>query len=259
VTNHLTICSLTTDGSGNINVVSDARTLGATLLPTAQSSVAVPGDFLYGAGVGATFNRFQFDSANRASVQWTPTSGGSAQVHAWNAWNGSSAYNAFAVGGSFGGAGAWIGSSGQIGAVGGQATAGSFGVAPIVGALANQAVADALVHNFSLVASIPATGFYRISAQFYLAAGTARKILFSLSFTQGHSGNAKSVAFVATDIGGGLLWDASGSGESAAAGDATGSMLTLYLQAASTLTLRFQDASWASGTNLVSGVCERLL
>ncbi len=139
-------------------------------------------------------------------------------------------------------------------------TAGSPGVPYLVGnKLRDQTVADAAVHNFTLVSAIPVTGLYRISGQFYIAAGALRKHLFSLSFTQGHSGSATSKAFVSTNTTGGLLWDASGSGDSASAGDAVGSMMVLYLQAGSTLTLRFQDAGWTSGTNLISGVCERVI
>jgi hypothetical protein len=42
VTNHLTICSVGTDGSGNISTVTDARTLATSLLPNVSGPVYLP-------------------------------------------------------------------------------------------------------------------------------------------------------------------------------------------------------------------------
>lgn len=265
-TNSLAIASATTDGSSNINVVTDMRTTTTTLLPTFVSGTAP--QILLGAG-HATVGLGTGVSGSYAGVAESLSTPGTLVLRSALSgaaplglviatWNGSTQVQPFSVGGQFSSASTWIGSTGKVGAVAGQATAGNFGVPPIVAQLIDQAVTDTLFHSFTL-ATVPATGLYRVTAQFYIDVGTARLITLSVSFTQGHSGSATSQAFISNSAAGhGKLWDGSGTGDSAAAGDAPGSSFELYLSGGTSISVRFQDPGWTSGTDRVNAILERL-
>jgi hypothetical protein len=55
--NYLTICSVTTDASGNISIVTDARTLGATLLSSMAGTLRLPAATLAGATIWTSANQ----------------------------------------------------------------------------------------------------------------------------------------------------------------------------------------------------------
>lgn len=247
-TNSLAIAHATTDGSGNINVVTDDRITSTSLLPGA-------GGLLVGNGDVAIKSQRALNGLTLLP-QYHPA--GTAYGILFQTWDGATANNTLSVGSNVAGAYTYFGARGNLAQINLQATVGSFGVPPIVAQLIDQAVTDTLFHSFTL-ATVPATGLYRVTAQFYLDAGTARLITLSVSFTQGHSGSATSQAFISNSAAGhGKLWDGSGTGDSAAAGDAPGSRFELYLSGGTSISVRFQDPGWTSGTDRVNAILERL-
>jgi hypothetical protein len=139
-TNSLAICTVTTDGSGNISVVTDARTTATTLLSGMAGRATLPtltgltvfgsssldngaitsngsgnltatalfssGGFLnMGAAVGGIFPRVYWSTP---IVVISPPASGAANGVVFQAWDGTTSYNPFSVGGQYGAAPAWI-------------------------------------------------------------------------------------------------------------------------------------------------------
>lgn len=104
VTNHLTICSVTTDGSGNISAVTDARTLNTTILSGMAGSISFPGGALTGTSLTGTAGTLPISSQQS----------GAANGVSFKSWNGTAGVVPFSVGGQFSGAKAWIDNSGNL-------------------------------------------------------------------------------------------------------------------------------------------------
>lgn len=79
VTNHLTICQATTDGSGNILAVTDERTLNTTLLTALLGFVKIPGLLLPANQIGKTSGGDLLDGTGAAGtyIKWSNGSAGS--------------------------------------------------------------------------------------------------------------------------------------------------------------------------------------
>jgi hypothetical protein len=105
VTHHLTIASVATDGSGNISTVTDARTLGTTLLNGLlgplflANTLVLNNGFLVSGGGSLTLESRQSGAANGVI---------------FSSWDGSAGHTPFSVGGQFGSAAAWVDNSGNI-------------------------------------------------------------------------------------------------------------------------------------------------
>jgi hypothetical protein len=113
--NSLEICTVATDGSGNISTVTDARTTATTLLN------GIPG------GVGITIGQNNLYTADGGYIHhdstshWTEyksSASGAASGHIFSTWDGSAAHIPFSVGGQFGSALAWVDNSGNSTATG---------------------------------------------------------------------------------------------------------------------------------------------
>lgn len=110
VANHLTICNASTDGSGNINVVTDTRVLNTTLF-NAGGGVTIAGTFNGALGGGITSSD---DGTNHDTTIGTQRPAGTARSLLLQSWNGSAAQNAFSVGTGGFHAAAYVDDSGNL-------------------------------------------------------------------------------------------------------------------------------------------------
>jgi hypothetical protein len=110
VTHHLTIASVTTDGSGNISTVTDARTVDTTVLSGMGGNIGVPNGLNFGAAVSGARSFLRFTAG---LVQLSTPQAGSANGLVFESWTGTVGVNAFSVGGQYGSAPAWVDNSGN--------------------------------------------------------------------------------------------------------------------------------------------------
>lgn len=194
VTNHLTVCSVTTDGSGNISAVTDARVTLTTLLTDMVGGVQI-GGYLQVAGMPngkGTAPQIGYYGANNATQYWTPQSG-SVQWHEFVVWNGTATKVPLGLGSAASGnAQAWVGDNGNLGAIGGQATAGSFGAPVIVAQTVRQHVTT-VGGNVTVLSFTPsATGLYRVNGYVVMQDTAARALGFIAQWTDPDSNFAGS-------------------------------------------------------------------
>jgi hypothetical protein len=110
VTNHLTICSVTTDGSGTISTVTDARTLNFTLLPNAVHS----GGVLTLPPLNAPTINGALTFAGSSPFIISTAQSGSANGLVFKTWNGSASVTPFSVGGQYNSALSFVDSNGVV-------------------------------------------------------------------------------------------------------------------------------------------------
>ena len=196
VANHLTICTVTTDGSGNISGVTDTRPTVVTFLSGMAGGLTIGGYLQINGAPSGTGNTLQigyYAAGNRAQY-WTAQSG-AAQWHEFVTWNGSTTKVPLGIGNSAAGiAQAWFGDSGNFGAIGGQTTAGNFGAPVIVAQALNVAVPTTGVHT--ILAFLPsAVGLYRISGYAQENNGSATTLTFSVQFQDPNAGGTSTEYF----------------------------------------------------------------
>ena len=247
VTNHLTICSVTTDASSNISSVTDTRPLNVELLtamqPNGSAFVDVQALGLLAPDLGASKRGSIGHLDNTGGVFSnafffnTPMSGASAQGFYFASWNGSATQIPLSLGGNFGGAAAWIGGLGNIGAVGGQASAGSFGVPVIVAQAINQHITSTANQTLASFTP-PADGLYVAYASFVFSNGSNSTITMRAAFTDPLLGTGVHALFSTTNGFTNALAFIATPGTTVPAAP-----ITFYAKGGSAITLEFQDTT----------------
>lgn len=190
VANHLTICTVTTDGSGNISAVTDTRPLDATLLSTLSGVVRAPSLGFVGGG--------QIDYETNLVVYRPKESGATAQGHIFQTYTGSTNPNPFGVGAAASGALTSINDAGAIASVATQTTAGSFGVPVIVAQALNQTITVTSTQTLATFTP-PTNGLYMAVGYFVFHNGSNTTIFFYATYTDPVTAGNPVAAFNSTN------------------------------------------------------------
>ena len=186
--NSLAICQVTTDASGNISAVTDKRSRNTTLLPGMAGGLTFPGNLTIGNVLAATGTNGWFIQfyAPGHYVQVATPQAGAANFLLFEPWNGSAGQLALGVGSAaVGTTQAVIGDNGNVAAVAGQASAGSFGVPVIVAQALDVNVTATSAQNI-LVYTPAANGLYRISGHVHFSNGSTSAVVASVSYNDAH-------------------------------------------------------------------------
>ena len=261
VANHLTIASCTTDSSGNILAVTDARTLNSTLL------TSMLGDLIFSQSISLANGFLLFQLSDGAYIHhdtgahWTEykaSASGAASAHLFTAWDGAANQIIASIGAmDAASAPTWIGVGGTVKQVAGQAAAGNFGVPVIVAqALDVQVTSTAAV---TIVQFTPAAnGVYRVSAYIYMGNGSNADVLAYVSFVDSHNSLATNAVFtnnnsyLATTPA--TLGTATTSTTNAGL---TSNPVVVYAKAGNAIQFVYQDRT-GTPNDFVSGIIERL-
>lgn len=170
--NSLAICNVTTDGSGNILAVTDARTLNPTLL-TLAGNVKTTGQFYWGGALGGsnkqmlqmlpsdTGDNWVFNYITDFSLGWFDATTSKTPLRMFNTGGIQTDSGAIATNGS-----------GAFTKLGNVATAGSFGVPVVVAQLVRSHVIATGLATL-LTYAVTTTGVYRVSGYISLNNGSA--------------------------------------------------------------------------------------
>lgn len=183
VSNHLTLATVTTDGSGNIATVTDARQLNSTMLPAMAGLLTLPKL----GNVTATLYKAALDttSGNKEVLDITNAAAGGHHYgvfidtdDALHIFDFTGGFDTLLMRASDGG----MGIPGPLATLGGQASAGAFGV-PVIVAQAIQ-VTVTVTTNVTVLAFTPAvTGLYRVSGFVQQSNGSATTLSAAVQWT----------------------------------------------------------------------------
>lgn len=197
-TNSLAIAQVTTDASGNILAVTDERVTDTTVFIGQIGSFVIPSSLKFGAGG-------QIDYESTFLMSRTKETGGVAQAHGFQTWNGSASKNPFGIGSAAAGTfTSYVGDNGALN-LGGQASAGSFG-APVIVAQALNTHVTVTTQQTILSYTPTVTGLYRINCGFFIHNTGTIKPSVGFSYTGGNDGVVDPV-FMA--LGGGTVMNGS--------------------------------------------------
>lgn len=166
--NSLAICNVATDASGNITTVTDLRPLTAALFPAVAT---------------IELTQLEIGPINTTSGNQSLWFGAvdSHSGYAWSVYhmqNGNLRFYEY----SHGNIAAELNATGGLAEVGGQATAGNFGV-PVIVAQAKRVSVTTNGAITILTYSIPANGQYRLSGSAYVNSSVNTKPTFKYSYT----------------------------------------------------------------------------
>lgn len=193
VTNHLTIASVTTDGSSNILVVTDARPLNTTLLNGFTGLLTVGGGIFFGPTANPCL--LNLDTVGHFVNLWAPSPAGTAYSIDFHPWTGSTNSATLHLDGATGLVHVYTNltvdnsiTASKIASLGGQTTAGSFG-APVIVAQTIHTLVTATTQQSILVYTAPATGLYQVNCHIAFGNGTAQLMRAWVAYTDPDLGN----------------------------------------------------------------------
>jgi hypothetical protein len=250
VTNHLTIASCTTDGSGNINVVTDARATSTTLLSGAVGAAAFHTQVAF--SPTSTYDALNIIS-KLGTDQVVVGVGDSGYA------NGAGFY-IFAAGTDVTSGyalvdadGAGIGIPGKIKTIGGQTTAGAFGVPVTIASTGSSPIHITTTTAQQTILSItaPATGMYRANLSIYVGGTTPATITAAAKYFSGNNNTNNPGIFFSTSSGALNAFSIAAQGENAT------EPVTFYAAATKTILIYYTNAT-ATPNDFVSATIERL-